>query len=112
MIIDFVLLLLGFLLDMIYNLFSFFSFVIPTEIANAIVKFFSYARIGDVFFPMSDILLAIFTIFSVWILMYSVRLVIWVFSLIPFIGKHVNFPKVKAHKNKNPGSDKSKQGQK
>ena len=68
------------------------SLVIPTEISDAFERFFSYVAIGNGIFPMNDALLAISFVLTVLILTYIVKIYLFGFSVIPWIGKYVVLP--------------------
>lgn len=78
---------------MVQLLFGAINFVIPTQIPYYFALFFSYARIGDGIFPMSDVLLALFTVLSVWILIYIIKLILWGLRVVPLIGNLGNLPR-------------------
>lgn len=69
------------------------NFSLTTNIETYINQFFSYARIADGILPMSHFLLAIFTILQVAIAIYTLKLILFAYSLIPFIGKKISLPK-------------------
>lgn len=96
MILDSIILLTGAFLALIVALFGTINFVIPQQIPDAINLFFSYMRIADVFFPMSDIMLAVLTIYTVMFFHYLVKLILHGYALLPWIGKHVELPDQKA----------------
>jgi hypothetical protein len=89
------------ILKVILSIFSGLTYLLPQQIPNAFNLFFSYVRIGDGLFPfLSDILLALYTVLIVWILLYIVKIVLWAYSLLPFVGKKASLPQHQMIKNK------------
>lgn len=80
------------LIDAVKLILDAITFVIPQQIPNAFNLIFSYARLGDGIFPISDALLAISTVLMVWVLIYVIKILLFAWSLIPIIGKTVNLP--------------------
>lgn len=72
---------------MVQALFGLVNVVLPSQIGYYFGLFFSYARLGDGIFPMSDILLALGTVLAVWVALYVVKIVLWGLKIIPFIGR-------------------------
>ena len=72
---------------MVQSLFSIINFILPSQIPYYFNLFFSYAQMGNGIFPMSDILLALFSVISVWVLLYIIKIILWGIQVIPFIGR-------------------------
>lgn len=82
----------GILLRFIAFLFGFITAVLPGSLVDGIVTLFSYVGYFRGVFPV-DQLIAAFSFFTSFvILLYSVRIILFVYALIPIIGKEVNLP--------------------
>lgn len=95
-IISFFLIVAGSLLALVADLFSalsLISYIIPPQIGSAFTLFFSYAHIADGVYPMTDTIFAILSVLTVWILLYTIKVILFAFSAIPWVGKVLNLPK-------------------
>lgn len=66
--------------------------VVPSQVGQAFTDFFSFASAGNGIFPMTDVMLALFTVINVWIALYILKVALFGFSLVPWIGKALNLP--------------------
>lgn len=74
--------------------FSSVLYVVPDSVIDSFETFFGYARLVDGLFPfMSDVLLAIGAVLTVWILKYTIKLAMWVYAVTPWMGKNADLPK-------------------
>lgn len=95
MIVDIFLYLLAFFLGLLSSLLSSISFVLPVQFSNAIGYFLSYFGYLRGWLDI-DILFQAIGIYLIFLgSYYLVRILLWVYSHIPFIGKHVDFPSVR-----------------
>lgn len=92
MIIDIFILLISAFLGIIEYLLGLISYIIPSQIATAFSTFFGYVQIGNGLFPVDQALLAISAVLTVWILIYIVKIILFAFSAIPWIGKVLHLP--------------------
>jgi len=92
MIVDVIILLGITILETIIKIFSVINFIIPDEIPYYLIKFFSYVRLGDGIFPMSDIMAMLLTLTSVWSFLYILKIALFAFSAMPIIGKILHLP--------------------
>jgi hypothetical protein len=87
MIIDLLFFLLGAILNGIAALFSLLTFVIPQDALAAIANAFSYLAYLQAFFPIDTFLTVASSFFGFLLVWYSWRLIMFVYSLVPGIGK-------------------------
>lgn len=92
MITDILFFVIGSVLGLIQLILGAIDYVLPPQINLAFVHFFGYLRTGDGFFPVSQAILAILAVLTVWLLMYGIKILFWAFSLLPIIGKVTHLP--------------------
>lgn len=93
MIPNFFFIIIDLFLLIVIGVFSLVTFTVPPQIASSLtylINYFNYAR-GIV--PVNDLLEASIAILTAWILIYSVKVFLWGFSIIPFFGKKTDLPK-------------------
>lgn len=71
---------------------SIFTLTLTSNIETYINILFSYVRQADGIFPMSDVLLALYTLITVWISIYIIKIILSAFAILPFIGKNIKLP--------------------
>lgn len=90
MITDVILYVLGSFVALVGNAFSLIQFAIPQQFVDAVGYFVSKLAYISGFINVPDILAAIgwlLTFITYW---YIVKLILWVFSLIPWFGKSIS----------------------
>jgi len=92
MITDVLLYVVSGLLAIVNFLFSGLSIVIPSQIQAAFLKFFSYVSYGNGIFPFTDAIAAIQLVLFAWMLMYAIKIYLFGFSAIPWLGKVLVLP--------------------
>jgi hypothetical protein len=93
MIISFFIIGAGLVVRLFALIFSIFSLPILDRVTGSITYFAGYLNyIGIMFPPLYDILNAVGLVFSVWILMYSLKIALYLWGMLPFIGKHAKLP--------------------
>lgn len=85
------LIIAGFLF-LVSQLFSLVSLAVPTQIATAFDTFFDYVHIFDGFFPISDFLLALLFLIALETGLYLVKIFLFGFSLLPWVGSKAELP--------------------
>jgi len=76
------------ILNIISILLGAFSYIIPSQITDAITYLFSTIHILDGVFPVDTLLLASTTILTVWGFIYLARIFLWFIAFIPGVGHH------------------------
>lgn len=99
MIISALIYITGAFLNLIYVLFSAISFTIPDEISDSLTYFLSYFVYANGIIPVATLMSALGTIVSFMMLMYTIRIVLFTYHLLPWIGKNVSLPHGTNHKN-------------
>lgn len=93
MIFDIVIATAGLLLRLFAFLFGFFQLPGLSKITDAIVYFFGYLNyIGIMFPPLYDILNACGIVLSFFVAFYSLKIVLYLWGMLPWIGKHAKLP--------------------
>lgn len=92
MIVDVIIVVLVTCMTVVQALFAGITYFVPIQIVQAFQTFFSYTSVGNGLFPMSDILGAIFSVLGLWITLYIIKIFLFGFSVIPWIGKVLRLP--------------------
>jgi len=92
MITDIVLYIINAVLATILGIFSLFNVLVPSQVASAFTTLFGYAHIVDSVFPMTDALLAGTFVLTVWTTVYIIKVVLFGYALLPWIGKKGSLP--------------------
>jgi len=93
MITDAFLLIVASVIDLVLYPFRAISNVIPAAIQDGITWFFGFLNYGSGIFPVRTIYAATAFLLGVWVLKYVVRIVLFIFALLPWIGKSVDLPR-------------------
>lgn len=102
MLLTFILYICGFILSMIYGIFSTVEFTLnTTKISTAITYFVSHLVYLGSFFPIADFMQALGMIISFMTGMYIIRLILMLFHMLPWFGKKVDLPKSSWHNQHN-----------
>lgn len=99
MITDIFIYIIGSFVALVANAFVSIGTIFPTQILNAISSLFQYVNYLNGILPMDTIMLALSIYIKVAIFYYAVKLILFVFSLIPIIGKTVNLPRISETKS-------------
>lgn len=87
MIVDIFIYLLSAFVWLITAIFSAINYAIPDQITDSIEWLASYLNYLGGLFPIGTLAAATGTILSVWILLYGIRISLWLWSLVPWVGK-------------------------
>jgi len=79
--------LLASVLQVVSLIFGAINVVIPDTVKNAISYFLNIGNYLRGVFPVSDLYLAVLFLFTVWIGMYGVKMLISLLSMLPFMQK-------------------------
>lgn len=74
-----------------------FSIVFPPQIDESFAWFFERVMYWDSIFPISDLFLAMNWVINIWIVVYSIKLLLWIYKHLPFISGNASGELV-AHK--------------
>lgn len=80
------------IINFIYAVFSAISFQFPEQVSSSFTYFVSYFRYAGIFFPIADFMSALGYIITFMTLMYLIKIFLWVFVFLPFIGKVIHLP--------------------
>jgi len=87
------LIIIASIIDLILFPFRAISSVIPVQIQEAIEWFFGFLNYGSGIFPVRTVYLASLFLLAIWGLKYVIRIVLFVFALLPWIGSSVELPR-------------------
>lgn len=90
MITDIILYVVGSFVALIAEAFKLINFAIPSQFVDASNYFISKLSYLSGFINVSDILSAVGWFLTFTTYWYSIKLVLWVFSLIPWFGKNIS----------------------
>jgi len=79
-------------IDLVLFPFRAISSVIPESIQDALTWFFGFLNYGSGIFPVRTIYAATLFLLGIWVLKYVVKIVLFVFALLPWIGSDVKLP--------------------
>lgn len=86
----------GTILNLFAFLFGIVQFVLPAEIENAIIYVFDKLNYFRGFVPITDLLNALSILITFFTFWYLIKIFLWLFSLLPWIGKTTEPPDLKA----------------
>lgn len=94
MITDIIILLLSSFVGLISTAFGYISsFTVVQEISDSVTYFLSYLNYLSGILPINNILKALGTLILFYTAWYTVKIILWIFSLIPWFGKPTEVPK-------------------
>ena len=79
-------------ITVIYSVFGVINLAIPNGISNAVTTFVGYLYMFEGVFPVSSLITSMVFISTVYFFLYVVKIGLWVFAFIPFIGKNNPLP--------------------
>ena len=79
-------------ITVIYGLFDIFNLAIPNAITDGVTTFVGYLYMFEGVFPVSSLITSMVFISTVYFFLYVVKIGLWVFAFIPFIGKNNPLP--------------------
>lgn len=92
MIIDILFLIISLILSLFHGLLSVIDFIIPDKWTEAVEYMFSNLGILQGFFPVAELLQVFGWFYSFLIVWYGFKGVIWIYGMIPYVGKSVGMP--------------------
>lgn len=98
MIIDFLLLTANAVVFVLYQVFKLLSFVLPYQIKDMITYWVSYLGYVKGFFDVNTFLLVLGIYINFLILLYTFKVVKWVYAHLPWIGRHKELPHMASSK--------------
>lgn len=92
--------ILGSILNAFFFIFSAISYAVPDEIESSITFLLGYVNIFSGVFPLDTLYSVILAYLSFITLFYGLKVALWVFAHIPFIGSGRKFPSVSSKAGK------------
>lgn len=97
MIFSFVLIILSVLIQLFAGLLGVLGWSFPAPIISAIQVFFNVLHVFSSFLPFIGDIVAIFLVLvPVYVIRYVFAIILWLWSLVPFIGSHTSIPTIPA----------------
>ena len=93
MIVDILLFIIGSFVSLVASAFGLVSFVIPDQVEEAVAYFIGFLDYASGIANIPVLLEAIGTLFGFFAFWYGIKLVLFIFALIPWFGKQVDLPK-------------------
>lgn len=85
-----------------------FTNIIPDQLYNSVTTFIQYLAYLNPIFPIDTLLYCISTLAIFFTCLYIIKILLWIWSLVPYLGNHVNLPKLRIGEEEYKISSKSK----
>lgn len=93
MFVDLILYIIGSFVGLVSGAFGLISFVVPAGIQNSILFVFEQLEYIDVFIPLNTLMQVLGSFIAFLTAWYSVKIILWIYALVPWFGKNTDLPK-------------------